>query len=87
MSDQSPAERLGTEALAFIEHLQDCWQDASFELGAVGMIAEVIVTQDDESLSIIDYSISDERRWAQVGLLRAALKSAEAELESVELDD
>ena len=83
MSDN--AQRFGQEAVEFLEHLEREW-GTDFQLGVVGLIAEIVIIVDDAECSVIDFGISDDRRWAQVGFLRAALKSAEAQLETVELE-
>ena len=82
--EKSSAEQLGNEALAFIEHLHERYGE-DFEIGETLLIAEVIVEQDGDELSCIEYACSDPRRWAQVGFLQAALQGAMQALESMEV--
>lgn len=82
--EKSSAEQLGNEALAFIEHLRERYGE-DFEIGETMLIAEVIVDQEGEELSCVEYAASDGRRYVQVGFLTAALRAAERMLDSEDI--
>ena len=84
--EKSSAEQLGNEALAFIEHLHERYGE-DFTIGETMLIAEVIVERGEDELSCLEYVSSDPRRYAQIGLLTAALHGATKALETDDLPE
>lgn len=77
--ERNPVAELADYAMEFVDRLREEHGD-HFELGELAIVAEVVVTDDDdeELFRTVDGLGSCDSRWAQIGLLNAAVKSIDA---------